>query len=65
MGLNVLLIKSVEIPNKETEKNKVFLDPYFLIRYPERGEINTDNIPAREEAPTINVLDHPKSSLIG
>ena len=53
------------MPNNETEKNSVFFEPYFWIRYPESGEMKTDKIPARDDAPTINVLDHPKSSLIG
>ena len=52
-------------PNKRTELKSIFFEPYFCIRYPDKGEIKTDKIPAKEEAPTINVLDHPKSSLIG
>ena len=32
---------------------------------PDKGEIKTDNNPAKDEAPTINVRDQPKSSLIG
>ncbi len=65
MGLKVLLIKREEIPNNDTEKSKVFFEPYFWIRYPDNGEINTESKPARDDAPTIKVLDHPKSSLIG
>ena len=64
-GLNVLLINNDDSPNNKTEKNNVFFEPYFWIKYPDKGEIKTDNNPAKEEAPTINVRDQPKSSLIG
>ena len=42
-----------------------FLNIIGGVESPDKGEIKTDKIPAKEEAPTINVRDHPKSSLIG